>query len=121
VLDLGWEGRDIDFERGEFDALAHGVGEGPVLVMEAKARATGPDSLETMVRAWLASSESPGSSPDTNAGRKGRELRRLCGLGPVAVWLVANGARWTMTATGDIRLEAAEPPAKATVLRPRRA
>jgi hypothetical protein len=45
VLDHGWDGREVDFERGEFDALAYAPSGRPLLVMEAKARARGPDSL----------------------------------------------------------------------------
>jgi hypothetical protein len=35
---------------------------------------------------------------DTNDGRRCRELMSLCAAGPVAVWLVADGARWSFTA-----------------------
>jgi hypothetical protein len=121
LLDYGWDGRDIDFERGEFDALAFGSADRPLLVMEAKARATGPDSLESLMKAWLSVSRTPETSLETNAGRKWRELARLSDNGPLAVWLVSDGARWTLSATrmsgGAVGLQPASSPDKADVLR----
>jgi hypothetical protein len=98
VLDHEWPPQCIDFERGEFDALASAEGR-VVLAMEAKARMTGPDSLEKLVRSWLTALSDPSTDMKNNAGRKLRELQRLCDAGPVTVWLVAEGARWTMQAT----------------------
>jgi hypothetical protein len=98
ILDQGWSAQDVDFERGEFDALGYDAHGGVILAMEAKARPTGPDSLETLVRAWLSFAEDPTLDLASNAGRKWRELTRLCSGGPVAVWLVADGARWDLTA-----------------------
>ncbi|MBF4766617.1 hypothetical protein ISU10_02405 [Nocardioides agariphilus] len=98
VRDLAWSGGELDFERGEFDALGHGNSGRPVLVMEAKARATGRDSLETLVRAWLMFARDQTASTESNPGRKWTELQRLCSGGPVRVWLVADAARWALTA-----------------------
>lgn len=70
-----------------------------MLAVEAKARVTGQDSLEKLLRAWLQYSDAGGLAPTTNAGRKYVALRRLCESGPVAVWLVAAGARWSLRAT----------------------
>src|SRR3954447_22397239 len=97
VLDHGWSPGSIDFERGEFDALGLEV-DRVVLAMEAKARVTGPDSLEKLVEAWLVALEDPTTDRATNAGRKLAELVRLTDHGPVLVWLVADGARWPLWA-----------------------
>lgn len=105
VLDHGWPPESIDFERGEFDALAS-VGDRVVLAMEAKARTTGPDSLEKLVTFWLQALSDPTTDLNNNAGRKLRELHALCAAGPISVWLVAEGARWCLRAQqGEAGLE----------------
>jgi hypothetical protein len=91
VLDHGWSPADLDFERGEFDAVGIGPGDQTMLVMEAKARVSGPDSLEKLVTSWMSMAEDPGSNMNNNVGRKYRELQRLCRSGRVVVWLVAEG------------------------------
>lgn len=96
--ELGWSAGEFDFEHGEFDAVGYGKTGSPVLAMEAKARASGQDSLEKLVRSWLEFSRDPTASKDNNAGRKWVELGRLCMHGPVRVWLVADGARWALAA-----------------------
>lgn len=103
ATDGHWPPELLDFERGEFDLLGHDPHGQVTLVMEAKARATGPDSLATLVTAWLAYSrlDDPAHLPATNAGRKYRELWRLARDRPVAVWLVAAGARWNLAAHMD--------------------
>lgn len=120
VLDHGWPGNDVDFERGEFDALAYDPGGRPRLAMEAKARATGPDSLAKLVMAWRSLARDADADINSNAGRKWRELSRLCAAGPMTVWLVSDGARWTLLArrimNGGLRLLAAESPDRANVL-----
>ena len=68
-----------------------------MLAVEAKARVTGPDSLEKLVHAWIGFGAGA-PVPRDNAGRKYLELRRLCEAGSVTVWLVAADARWTMVA-----------------------
>ena len=98
ILDHGWTPDSIDFERGEFDALGSDPGGRVVLAMEAKARVAGSDSLETMLRVWLRAAHDSQLDLNTNAGRKYRELWNLCASGPITVWLVADGARWTLTA-----------------------
>lgn len=100
VIDLGWPSESIDFERGEFDALGW-HDSCVVLAMEAKARVTGPDSLDTLVRFWLRAIGDPAVDLDNNSGRKLRELDRLCAAGPILVWLVAEGARWSLWAAKD--------------------
>lgn len=98
ILDLDWPSDLIDFERGEFDALALD-NDRVVLAMEAKARVNGPDSLERLVASWLTALENPELRPGaTNSGRKLRELVRLSDRGPVLIWLVADGARWSLWA-----------------------
>jgi len=99
VLDLGWPASQVEFERGEFDALGLAPDGRVVLAVEAKARATGPDSLQTMLASWITFVASDADVPATNSGRKYRELLRLCESGPVALWLVAAGARWSFVAT----------------------
>ena len=120
VLDHGWPSSDVDFERGEFDALAYDPGGQSRLAMEAKARATGPDSLEKLVMAWRSLAHAAEADINSNAGRKWRELNRLCAAGPMTVWLVSDGARWTLLARrnsdGGLRLQAVESPDRANVL-----
>lgn len=98
ILDHGWPEDQVGFEQGEFDACAYDADGRVVLAMEAKARAAGSDSLETLVRAWMRFGADPGSALDNNAGRKWVELGRLCTSGPVVVWLVADAARWVLRA-----------------------
>lgn len=66
--------------------------------MEAKARVSGQDSLERLIRSWLDFYRDPTAVRDNNAGRKWAELERLCVQGPVRVWLVADGARRALAA-----------------------
>ena len=98
ILDHGWPPEAVDFERGEFDALGHDSDGRVCLAMEAKARVSGPDSLEGLLRFWLRALAEPGIDLRNNSGRKLAELRRLCLDGPVIVWLVAEGARWSLWA-----------------------
>ncbi len=99
ILDHGWPPDRVGFEQGEFDAVAYGDLARVVLAMEAKARVTGPDSLEKLIRSWMRFEADPTVDLNSNAGRKWRELALLTRGGPVTVWLVADGARWTLTAT----------------------
>ena len=69
--------------------------------MEAKARVSGADSLEKLVTSWMLMAEGPNLDTNNNAGRKSRELQRLCRSAMVVVWLVAEGARWTLIAELD--------------------
>ncbi len=113
VIDLGWPASQVEFERGEFDALGLAPDGTVVLAVEAKARAAGPDSLQTMLASWIALAASGAEIPATNSGRKYRELVRLAESGPVALWLVAAGARWSFLATahnGGIALVPSPPP-----------
>jgi len=92
-----------------------------VLAVEAKARATGPDSLQTMLSSWIQIAAAGADVPATNSGRKYRELLRLCEGGPVALWLVAAGARWSFVATADdgrITLVPSSTPTYERVVRP---
>lgn len=98
VLDHGWAPAAVEFERGEFDALV--VDEGRVVVaMEAKARVSGTDGLEQLVKHWLRLLDGRENEWRSNAGRKLRGLQALCNEGPVLVWLVADGARWSIWAS----------------------
>lgn len=101
VLDHRWPADRVGFERGEFDAVCFDRLDRVVFAMEAKARVTGPDSLESLVRSWLSFHANPDADLANNAGRKWRELRSFCQSGPVLVWLVADGARWELTAELD--------------------
>lgn len=103
VLDHGWPAAQVGFEQGEFDAVTYDPEGRIVLVMEAKARTTGPDSLDKLVRAWIQFMGHPDADLNNNAGRKWRELTRLCLGGPLTVWLVADKARWTLTARTEAR------------------
>lgn len=98
VRELGWAADAVDFERGEFDALGYGPDGGVVLAVEAKARATGPDSLEKLLRAWIVTAQEGAPAPADNAGRKYAQLQTLCATGPTLVWLVAAGRRWAFRA-----------------------
>jgi hypothetical protein len=95
----GWSGDEVEFEVGEFDALAHTEGR-VVLAMEAKTRVSGPDSLTSLWHAFIesGSAESP-PEPVDNHSRKYVELLRLTEAGPVVLWLVAAQARWASLAT----------------------
>ena len=115
VIDHGWSPADLDFERSEFDAIGLGLGDRVLLVMEAKARVSGPDSLEKLLTIWMSRAGNPGLDMNNNAGRKYRELQRLCRSGRVLVWLVADGARWTLVAElvgGALRLIPAPDPTR---------
>jgi hypothetical protein len=119
VFDHGWPASDVDFERGEFDALTHGPDGRVALAMEAKARMTGADSLEKLLMCWLRFAADSEADLNSNAGRKWRELTRLCVAGPVVVWLVADGARWTLRAevgSAGIVLSTAPGPERRDVL-----
>jgi len=59
ILDHEWPAEAIDFERGEFDAVGHDLDGRVALAMEAKARTTGPDSLEKLVRFWIEALRDP--------------------------------------------------------------
>ncbi|RYP84369.1 hypothetical protein EKO23_16175 [Nocardioides guangzhouensis] len=98
ILDHGWPSQQAGFEMGEFDAVTYDPAGRVVLAMEAKARTVGSDSLEKLVRAWMRFAADPAADTNNNAGRKWRELTRLCRDRPVVVWLVADGARWILTA-----------------------
>lgn len=113
MLDHGWTPQAIDFERGEFDAVAAGADDKPLLVMEAKARVSGPDSLEKLLTSWLGMARDHAMDLNNNAGRKYRDLLKRCETGPVVVWLVAAGARWSLIAElmdGSVRFAPAADP-----------
>ena len=79
AADLGWPADALDFERGEFDILGHARDGPAALAVEAKARPTGADRLDTMLREWLTYPREVWGDemPATNARRKYRELLRL--------------------------------------------
>jgi hypothetical protein len=113
ILDHEWPGERLDFERDEFDALGYRSDGSVGLAVEAKARATGPDSLEGLFRFWFRAEREPDTRLNNNAGRKLAELRRLCLSGPVHLWLVADSTRWSVLASleaGRVVLEAAPQP-----------
>ena len=113
VLDHRWSPSHIDFERGEFDAVGVGDDNQALLVMEAKARVSGPDSLEKLLMNWLRMAREHTIDLNNNAGRKYRDLFRRCQTDPVVVRLVAAGARWTLVAEltdGSVHLTPASSP-----------
>jgi hypothetical protein len=69
-----------------------------VLADEAKARVSGPDSLERLLAALRAFAGGPPPERTTNAARKYVQLLTLCDEHPVVVWLIAAGARWAFLA-----------------------
>jgi hypothetical protein len=82
---------------GEFDAVVERGGR-TVIAMEAKARVEGSDGLARLLRSFLRFAEGPPPDPTDNHSRKYVDLMRRCEPGPVTLWLVAAGARWTMRA-----------------------
>ena len=81
--------------------------------MEAKARVSGPDSLEKLLTSWLGMARDHAMDLNNNAGRKYRDLLKRCETGPVVVWLVAAGARWSLIAElmdGSVRFAPAADP-----------
>lgn len=118
VEGLGWPAEALDFERGEFDALGTARDDRVTLAVEAKARVTGSDGLEKLLRQWLVLASGPEPYLEDNAGRKYRQLRTFCEAGPVTAWLVAAGARWALRASlaeGVMELEPAPQPAYTSV------
>lgn len=99
ILDHGWPPGQLDFERGEFDTLGYRSDGTVGLAVEAKARATGADSLEKMLRFWFRAERQRDLRLNNNAGQKLAELRRLCQPGPVHLWLVADSVRWSLIAS----------------------
>jgi hypothetical protein len=114
ILDHGWAPAAVDFERGEFDALV--VNGGRVAVaMEAKARVAGTDGLEKLVKSWLRLLDGRDQVWASNAGLKLRELESLSRECPVLVWLVADGARWSVWAhstESGLSLSPGQPPTR---------
>lgn len=101
----GWPRERLCMELGEFDAAALDEGGTPAVLVEAKARATGPDSLETLLGKWIGFGEQAIiPTRGENAANKYLELLAATQLRPeVTVLLVAAGARWWLTAarSGD--------------------
>jgi hypothetical protein len=100
----GWPVEQLRVELGEFDGAAlEGGGARPLLLMEAKCRATDPrpssDTLEKLLRAWLVYAEGPPPHPGSNAANKYLYLLEQTTEGPVEVLLVAAGARWWLRAS----------------------
>lgn len=101
INSFGWPRDSVVIEAGEFDAV---IEDGLVtkVAMEAKARVTGPDGLSRLLRSvinFATSDEVP--EPRDNHSRKYVDLLRRCAEGPVILWLVAAGARWTFAANRD--------------------
>ncbi|EKD37399.1 MAG: hypothetical protein ACD_75C01143G0003 [uncultured bacterium] len=94
----GWSSQEVLIEVGEFDAACVADGR-TVLVMEAKARVSGADSLSSLLRSFIKYGlESKPPLPTNNHSRKYVELLRLTESGSVILSLVAARARWTLTA-----------------------
>ena len=69
-----------------------------LLAVEAKARVSGPDSLQGLLSHWFTAIGRPDTDLQNTSGRKLSELMRLCRNGPVGLWLVADSARWSLEA-----------------------
>lgn len=113
VTEWGWSRDDVEVEVGEFDARCWADGR-ISLAMEAKARVDGQDGLASLLRSFLNFGSQDPPEPNDNHSRKYVELLTLTESGPVLLWLVAAGARWSFTATrhGDrITLAEADRPA----------
>jgi hypothetical protein len=95
----GWPADQIEVEVGEFDARVWD-GDRVVLLMEAKARVDGADSLAPLLRSFLKFSKQPEPPEATgNHSRKYVELLKQTEGGMVLLWLVAAGARWAFKAS----------------------
>ena len=94
-----WAPDQIDVEVGEFDARAS-IGGRVALLMEAKARIRGSDSLALLLESFLTFAKQP-EPPEAkcNHSRKYVELLKQTEAGPILLWLVAAGARWCFIAT----------------------
>lgn len=98
VTDGNWSPNEVLLEVGEYDAACEAGGR-IVLVMEAKARVEGADSLSSLLNSFIrfADADKP-PEPKDNHSRKYVELLRLAEAGPVTLLLVAAGARWALKA-----------------------
>ena len=110
----GWSPDQVEVEVGQFDARAW-KNDKVQVAMEAKARVDGPDGLASLLQSILkfAKSDNPPVTVD-NHSNKYVELLRLAEDGPLHLWLVAAGARWSFVATrigNRIELSEAEGPA----------
>lgn len=94
-----WEPHNLQVEMTEFDIVGYGADGRIVLAVEAKARVRGSDGLERLLRSVLAFAGKSPPTPTGNAARKYLQLLRLTESGPVALWLIAAGARWPFLAT----------------------
>lgn len=104
VLDHGWLLDDVDFERGEFDILGYDNTaksmERAILLVEAKARVSdGAGSLESLRDSLINKAANPSYEiTNRNHLHKWNDLFSRLNSGPVYLWLVANGARWSYLA-----------------------
>lgn len=99
--DLGWPTEQLRVELGEFDGSIVGEQGDAVVVMEAKCRRlTGSDTLAQLLSKWLrfaAATDAP--IRGRNAEHKYLDLLRITEHRPtVGVLLIADGARWWLTA-----------------------
>ena len=94
-----WEPQHLQVEMTEFDIVGYGPDGRVVLAVEAKARVGGSDGLEKLLRSVLAFADEAPPTPTGNAARKYLQLLRFSEPGPVALWLIAAGARWPFLAT----------------------
>ena len=101
--DRGWPVEQLRVELGEFDGSIVDEQGAPVMVMEAKCRrSVGQDTLAQLLSKWLgfaAAGEPPTRGRGRNAEHKYLDLLRITEHRPtVDVLLVADGARWWLTA-----------------------
>lgn len=103
VLEHRWPRHLLAFEMGEFDilgfAVTPGLHERATLLVEAKARCSGGDSLSSLRESFIAKSSDPAFPMSTpNHRRKWSELVARTQGGPSFLWLVASDARWSFLA-----------------------
>lgn len=114
ILDHGWPPEILDFECGPFDV--EGGEDRITLAVEAKARVLPPtgDTLTSIRDAFMARQTDPDYPMKDNHRRKWERLEDLTSAGPVWLWLVADGARWSYVAKRNgerlVLTESEDPP-----------
>lgn len=96
-----WDAQDLQVEMSEFDIAAFGPDGRVILAVEVKARVKGADGLELLLRKLLRLGQGPPPMVSGNAERKYLLLLHFCQKGPVVLWLIAAGARWSFLAVAD--------------------
>jgi hypothetical protein len=104
VLDFGWPQSAIVFDPffsgGALDLWGYTqeTGGDVVLGVEAKARGTGPDGLDSLLRSFHKREADPSARIPHNHAAKWHEISGFTLQRPITVLLVADGVRWWFTA-----------------------